>query len=83
MESLDNLTDKTKRFLFEIGDEENRLKERRQELEKTKAEMEALVERNRQLEAIIGDLESRRSRFDDKVTTLIDALGEVPLRDIG
>lgn len=83
MESLDNLTDKTKRFLFEIGDEENRLKERRQELEKTKAEMEALVERNRQLEAIISDLESRRSRFDDKVTTLIDALGEVPLRDIG
>ena len=83
MESLDNLTDKTKRFLFEIGDEENRLKERRQALDETKAERDALLERNRQLEAIISDLESRRSLFDDKVTTLIDALGEVPLRDIG
>lgn len=83
MESLDNLTDKTKRFLFEIGDEETRLKERRQMLEETKAERDTLLERHRQLEAIIRDLESRRSLFDDKVTTLIDALGEVPLRDIG
>ena len=82
MESLDNLTDKTKRFLFEMQDQERELKGRRQELDRERATRDALLERNRQLEAIISDLESRRSMFDDKVSTLIDALGEVPLREI-
>lgn len=82
MESLDNLTDKTKRFLFEMQDRERELEGRRQELAKEKSFRDALLERNRQLEAMISELESRRDMFDDKVSTLIDALGEVPLREI-
>ncbi|MDX1473996.1 MAG: hypothetical protein R3309_07485, partial [Reinekea sp.] len=82
MESLDHLTDKTKRFLFEVEDEEKRLQEQRNLLADERAKRDALVERNRQLRAMIDDLENRRSQFDDKVTTLIDALGEIPLREI-
>lgn len=82
MESLDNLTDKTKRFLLEMNDREKELAEKRQLLADERTKRDVLLERNRQLTAMIDDLESRRSLFDDKVTTLIDALGEVPLRDI-
>ncbi|QQS40337.1 MAG: hypothetical protein IPM63_13340 [Acidobacteriota bacterium] len=82
MESLDHLTDKTKRFLFEVEDEEGRLKKRKQVLLDIRAERDALLERNRQLSKMIGDLEERRTEFDEKVTTLIDALGEIPLREI-
>lgn len=82
MESLDHLTDKTKRFLFEIEDEEAKLREKRQLLTDERERRDALLERNRQLQAMIADLENRRNQFDDKVTTLIDALGEIPLREI-
>lgn len=82
MESLDNLTDKTKLFLLEMDAREKELAEKRQLLADEKATLDSLLERNRQLTAMIDELESRRSRFDDKVTTLIDALGEVPLREI-
>lgn len=82
MESLDHLTDKTKRFLFEVQDEEGRLKEKQQALSDARAERDSLLERNRQLRKIIGGLEERRTEFDEKVTTLIDALGEIPLREI-
>ncbi|MCO6509753.1 MAG: hypothetical protein J5I65_03090 [Aridibacter famidurans] len=82
MESLDHLTDKTKRFLFEVQDEEGKLKEKQQMLSDTKSERDSLLERNRQLRKMIGDLEDRRTEFDEKVTTLIDALGEIPLREI-
>ncbi len=82
MESLDNLTDKTKRFLFEVEDEEKALREKRQLVNDEKVKRDSLLERNRQLNAIIADLESRRDRFDNKVSTLIDALGEVPFREI-
>lgn len=82
MESLDNLTDKTKLFLLEMNDREKELVEKRRMLADERAKRDALLERNRQLTAMIDELESRRSRFDDKVTTLIDALGEVPLREI-
>jgi len=82
LESLDNLTDKTKRFLFEIRDEEKQLDEKRLLLADERETRDILLERNRQLTALVDDLESRRSSFDDKVTTLIEALGEIPLRDI-
>lgn len=82
MESLDNLTDKTKRFLFEVESEEEALSKKRQELSDEKARRDALLQRNSQLQAVIKDLESRRDVFDQKVTTLIDALGEIPLREI-
>ncbi|HUF05119.1 MAG TPA: hypothetical protein VMM38_13215 [Aridibacter sp.] len=82
MESLDHLTDKTKRFLFEIEDEEGRLKEKHRLLSERRSERDALLERNRQLRKMIGDLEERRTEFDEKVNTLIDALGEIPLREI-
>lgn len=82
MESLDHLTDKTKRFLFEVQDEEGRLKEKQQALSDARAERDSLLERNRQLRKMIGGLEERRTEFDEKVTTLIDALGEIPLREI-
>lgn len=83
MESLDNLTDKTQRFLIVARDEGKRRNELLAELKTARAKRDLLLERHRELESSIADLESRRTTFDDKVTTLIDALGEIPLRDIG
>ena len=82
MESLENLTDKTQRFLIAARDEEKRRDELLAELEIERARRDLLLERHRQLDSSVADLESRRSKFDDKVTNLIDALGEIPLRDI-
>jgi len=82
MESLENLTDKTQRFLIAARDEERRRDELLAELETERARRDLLLERHRQLKGSVADLESRRERFDDKVTNLIDALGEIPLRDI-
>lgn len=82
MESLQHLTDKAQRFLLAAREDKKRRKELLSLIEKEKAGRDALLERNRRLETTIVELESRRNRFDDKVTTLIDALGEVPLREI-
>jgi uncharacterized coiled-coil DUF342 family protein len=82
MESLQHLTDKTQRFLLAACEEEKRREELLALIEKEKAGRDALSERNRRLQATIAEFESRRNSFDDKVTTLIDALGEIPLREI-
>jgi uncharacterized coiled-coil DUF342 family protein len=82
MESLDHLTDKTQRFLLAAREEEKRRKELLALVEKERQERDSLLERNRRLQTTIAEFESRRNNFDDKVTTLIDALGEIPLREI-
>ena len=82
MESLENLTDKTQRFLIAARDEKKRRDELQTELDAEQETLDVLLERRRQLEATVAELESRRAHFDDKVTNLIDAIGEIPLREI-
>lgn len=82
MESFDHLTDKTQRFLLMMDKEESRRRDLLETLDRVREERDELLARQTRLEAVIADLESRRSTFDDKVTTLLDALDEFPLREI-
>ena len=80
METFDHLTDKAQRFLFLMQDERSRLEELRGRLLIEQQRRDELAEKRTRLLGAISELEARRSSFDDKVTTLIDALGDVPIR---
>lgn len=82
MEIFDHLTDKTKRFLILMNEEDNHLEDLRAQLKRERETRDRLLEKREQLITTISELEERRDTFDDKVTNLIDALGDIPLGEL-
>jgi len=78
MEIFDHLTDKTKRFLIQMNEEDNVLDDLKAEIEREKQARERLLQERAKLLETIAELEDRRDSFDDRVSTLISALSDFP-----
>ncbi len=79
LEKLEFLTDKAKRFISQLESEEKGLMKLRDDLRATARKRKELEEIKQGLKTKLASLQSDREKVDEKISKILNAIGELPL----